>query len=202
MSTTTIPQTSSQRDETRRGFGIYLAFIPWIVFGFATEHSTLKLAASGALAISMLIAARSIRAGAPKLIELGAVLAFASFTVVAFTADAATGAFVARYARAIAAAVLSTIAFGSLLLTPFTEQYARESVPHQLWSTPQFKQINRQLTTMWALVFAAMIPAHVIAGAIDTHRANLIFNWAIPIALVVWGVKHTTAISDTAEAQS
>lgn len=103
--------------------------------------------------------------GAPEVV--GAVLAFAGFTMVAFTADAATGAFVARYARAIAAAVLSTIAFGSLLLTPFSEQYARESVPRRLWSTPQFKQINRQLTTMWALVFAAMIPAHVIAG--DRH---------------------------------
>ena len=108
----------------------------------------------------------------------------------------------ARYARAIAAGLLSTIAFGSLWLTPFTGQYARESVPRQLWSTSQFKQINRQLTTMWALIFAAMTPTHVIAGAIDTHSANLIFNWAIPIALVVWGVEHTTAISDTAEAQS
>jgi hypothetical protein len=202
MSSTTITKTASQQDETRHGFGVYLAFIPWIVFGFTTEHSTVKLAASGALVISMLIAAHSIRAGAPKLIELGAVLAFAGFTVIAFTADAATGEFVTRYARAIAAAVLSTIAFGSLLLTPFTEQYARESVPRQLWSTPQFKQINRRLTTMWALIFAAMIPAHLIAGAIDTRRANLIFNWAIPIALVAWGAKHTTAISDTAEAQS
>jgi hypothetical protein len=47
---------------------------------------------------------------------------------------------------------------------PFTEQYARESVPEQFWSSPRFKAVNRQLTTMWACVFAAMVPLHVIAG--------------------------------------
>src|SRR6202042_3099628 len=128
-----------------------------------------------------------------------AVLAFIAFPVVAFTADPTTVSFLDRYARAIAAGLLATIAFGSLLVTPFTEQYARETVPRQLWSSPQFKQINRKLTTMWGLVFAAMIPAHVIAGALDTHRANLIFNWAIPIALVIWAAKQTARVSDSAD---
>jgi hypothetical protein len=202
MSSTTILDTSPQTDEARPGAGIYLAFIPWIVFGFVAQHSTLKLAALGALVTSALVAARSIRAGAPKLIELGAVLTFLAFTAVAFTADPATGAFVARYARAIAAFVLAAIAFGSLLITPFTEQYARESVPRQLWSSAQFKQINRRLTAMWGLVFAAMVPAHVIAGAIDTRQANLIFNWAIPIAFVLWAVKRTAAVSVSGQTQA
>jgi hypothetical protein len=51
---------------------------------------------------------------------------------------------------------------------------------------------------MWAVVFAAMVPAHVIAGAIDTHRANLIFNWAIPVALIMWAAKRTAATSHDA----
>ena len=55
---------------------------------------------------------------------------------------------------------------------------------------------------MWAAVFAAMVPAHVIAGALDTHRANLIFNWAIPIVLVIWAAKRTAAVTDTAGARS
>lgn len=198
MSSTTIPSTSLQTHKTGPGLGIYLAFIPWIVFSLAAQHLTLKVAAAGALVTSVLIAAYSIRAGAAKLIELSAVVAFVGFTFIAFTADPATSAFIARYARAIAAALLSTIAFGSLLVTPFTEQYAREAVPQQLWSSPQFKHINRQLTTMWGLVFAAMVPAHVIAGAIDTHRANLIFNWAIPIVLVIWASTRTARISNSA----
>ena len=96
----------------------------------------------------------------------------------------------------MSAAVLALIAFGSLLLTPFTEQYARESVPRELWSSPRFKEINRQLTLMWAFVFVAMIPSHLIAGAIDNRRANTIFNWVVPIVLVIWAAKRTAAVSE------
>jgi len=46
-----------------------------------------------------------------------------------------------------------------------------------------------------------MVPAHVIAGALDTHRANLIFNWAIPIVLVVWAAKQTARVSDNPKAR-
>jgi hypothetical protein len=199
MSTTQISTHDETRDEHGdAGFGIYMAFIPWVLFAFIAQHSTLKLAGVAALAVSGAIALPSLLKGRPKLLELGAIVAFAGFTAVAFHAGPATSEWVARYARAIAAGLLSLIAFGSLLFVPFTEQYARESVPRQFWFSPRFKQINRQLTTMWALVFATMVPAHVIAGAIDTHRANLIFNWAIPVVLIMWAAKRTAAASNDA----
>jgi hypothetical protein len=50
---------------------------------------------------------------------------------------------------------------------------------------------------MWGLVFAAMVPSHVIAGAIDTRRGNTIFNWLIPIALIIWAAKRTTRVSES-----
>ena len=198
MSSTAVSEHAKRAQAAGPGAGIYLAFIPWVVFSVVAEHSTLKLAAAGALLASAVIAARPARSGGAKVLELGAVLAFVVFTVVAFTADPATAEFVDRYARAIAAGLLSLIAFGSLLVVPFTEQYARETVQRQLWSSPQFKQINRKLTAMWGLVFAAMVPAHVIAGALDTHRANLVFNWAIPIVLLIRAAKRTTRASDSA----
>jgi hypothetical protein len=117
------------------------------------------------------------------------------FTIVAFTVDASTAAWVARYARAIAASLLALVAFGSLVFTPFTEQYARESVPREFWSSPRFQHVNRQLTLMWGLVFTAMIPSHVIAGAIDTRRANTIFNWVVPVILIVWAANRTGQLS-------
>jgi hypothetical protein len=198
MSSVVVSEQSKQAGAAGPGAGIYLAFIPWILFSVVAEHSTLKLAAGSALVASALIAARSARSGGVKVLELGAVLAFVAFAVAAFTADPATATFVDRYARAIAAGLLSLIALGSLLVVPFTEQYARETVPPQLWPSPQFKHMNRQLTTMWGLVFATMVPAHVLAGAIDTHRANLILNWAIPAVLVIWAAKRTARASDRA----
>lgn len=184
------------QERDRTGFGIYVAFVPWVLFTLITQHDSLKAAAITALGAAVVIALPALIAGRPKLLEIGAIVAFAGFAIVAFLADAATGALVARYARAMSAGVLALIAFGSLLLTPFTEQYARESVPRELWSSPRFKEINRQLTLMWAFVFVAMIPSHLIAGAIDTRRANTIFNWVVPIVLVIWAAKRTAAVSE------
>ena len=56
-----------------------------------------------ALIASVVIAAPSVLAGRPKVLELGAVVAFVGFTVVALVADPSTTAWLARYARAIAA---------------------------------------------------------------------------------------------------
>lgn len=184
------------QERGKTGFGIYVAFVPWVLFTLITQHDSLKAAAIAALAASIAIALPALIVGRPKLLEIGAIVAFAGFAIVAFRADPATGALVARYARAMAAGVLALIAFGSLLLTPFTEQYARESVPRELWSSPRFRDINRRLTLMWAFVFVAMIPSHLIAGAIDTRRANTIFNWVVPIVLVIWAAKRTAAVSE------
>src|ERR1019366_3960160 len=143
MSTTRLTAAGRGEKNDKRGFGIYMAFVPWVLFTLITQHDSLKAAAIAALG----------------------------------------------------AAVLALISFGSLLPTPFTEQYARESVPRELWSSPRFKEINHRLTLMWSWVFVAMIPSHLIAGAIDTRRANTVFNWVVPIVLIVWAAKRTAASS-------
>ena len=193
MTLTTKPPSSTITQASSPGDRIYLAFLPWVLFSLIAQHGLLQAAAVIALAASVVIAAPSLLAGRPKLLELGAVAAFAGFACAAFLASPETGHWVAQYARAIAAALLALIAFTSLLFTPFTAQYARESVPRQFWSSPQFRQINRRLTLMWGCVFAAMVPAHLIAGAAATGPASLVFNWVIPVALVVWAAKRTAA---------
>jgi MFS family permease len=180
------------------GTGIYLAFVPWVLFSLVTQHDTLKAAAVVALIAAVLIAAPAVLAGRPRMLEVGAVVAFVGFAIVAFVADPATTHWVARYARAIAALLLALIAFSSLLFVPFTEQYARESVPREFWSTSQFKRVNRQLTVMWGCVFLVMMVSHIVAGAIDTRRGNTIFNWVIPIILIIWAVKRTGELSEAA----
>jgi Ca2+/Na+ antiporter len=187
--------TGEEHDEHRFGSNIYIAFVPWLLFSVITTHAEVRAAAVIALVASILISLPSLRDGRPKALEIGAIVAFVAFTVVALLADAETRDWLARYARAIAAGLLALIAFVSLLRTPFTEQYARESVPEEYWSSARFKSINRQLTTMWGFVFLLMVPSHVAAGAIDTHRAATIFNWVIPIGLVVFAVKRQGQIS-------
>ena len=64
--------------------------------------------------------------------------------------------------------------------------------------TKAFRSLNRQLTAMWGAAFTLMIPAHIAAGVIDTHRANVWLNWAVPILLITLVVKRTAAVSQTA----
>jgi hypothetical protein len=179
------------------GKGIFIALIPWIIFTVLVAHSTLKLGAIVALAAAVVIAVPGIRSGHPKSLEIGAIVTFVGFVAVAFIADGSVAHWIARYARGIAALVLAGIAFGSLLFTPFTEQYAREKVPEQYRGSGTFKATNRKLTTLWGCVFIAMVPFHIIAGAVDTRAGNIICNWVIPLALVWWGIKQTLAITDS-----
>jgi hypothetical protein len=187
--------TGEVRHEHRFGSNIYIAFVPWLLFSVITTHAEVRAAAVVALVASILISLPSLRDGRPKALEIGAIIAFVAFTIVALSADAETQDWLARYARAIAAGLLALIAFVSLLRTPFTEQYAREAVPEEYWSSPRFKSINRQLTMMWGFVFLLMVPSHVAAGAIDTRRAATIFNWVIPIGLVVLAIKRQGRVS-------
>lgn len=176
---------------------IYIAFVPWILFGTISQHDSVAAAALVALAASIAIGLPSFAAGRPKILDLGAIAAFAGFSVVAL-AVGSDADWLSQYARAIAAGLLGLIALGSLLFVPFTEQYARESVPPEHWDSPVFKRVNRELSTMWGLVFVAMVPSHLIAAAIDTQRGNTIFNWVIPIVLIVWAAKRTARASDAA----
>jgi hypothetical protein len=192
----TSQTTTTLADEQRKhSLPMYVGLVPWLLFTIVAAHGTLKIASIVALVIAVAIAIPGIRQDSPKAIEIGAAVAFAGFTVAAFAVDASTAHWLERYARAIAAALLAAIAFGSLLFIPFTEQYAREKVPRQYWNSPKFKAVNRQLTLLWAGVFSAMVVSHIIGGTINHRVTNIIFNWVIPIALVLAAMKRVPEIA-------
>jgi hypothetical protein len=194
-------QTATKPQEDGHRYGLFIGLAPWVLFTIIAQHGTLKVASVVALGAALAIALPGLRAGRPKTLELGAIGAFAAFAIVAFAGDASLADWVERYARGIAAGLLALIAFGSLAFVPFTEQYARDEVAPEHWGSPVFKAINRRLTLLWGTVFAAMVPFHVLAGALDTQRANLLFNWAVPIALVLWALKRTSRLAEAETAR-
>jgi hypothetical protein len=192
MSATTATTAAT---DTHKG-GIFIALLPWVLFTVLAAHVSIEIASLLALGAAVAIALPGIRAGRPKLLEIGAAATFAVFLGLALSVDAHTADWVARYARAFAAGGLALVAFGSLLYVPFTEQYARESVPQAHWNTPTFKAVNRRLTAMWGLVFAAMIPLHVVAAASQSHPVQIVLNWVLPVLLVLWALKRSEAEAD------
>ncbi len=192
---------TSSGEEHAPGANIYLSFGSWVLFTVLAEHGTLKAAAIASLAIAIGVTLYSTSAGgSPKMLDLAAIATFIAFLILAFVGDHSLTHFLTRYARAIAAALLAILVFGSLLFTPFTEQYARERVAKQYWNSPQFKAVNRKLTLIWGGVFALMTCSHVIAGAIDRPVTNIIFNWVIPIYLVLHASRAAPAAATNAEA--
>jgi hypothetical protein len=197
------PAQAPARDKAPGGAGIFVGLVPWFLFTIIAEHGTLKIASIASVVIAVGVCIYSMRGGKrPKMIEVAAVATFVVFTVIAFIADPSVTHWLTRYARAVAAAVLAVLVFGSLLFVPFTEEYARESVPREYWGSPKFKAINRRLTALWGGVFAVMTVSHVIAGRIDHPGTNIIFNWVIPIGLVLWGVKQSKPSDDTPVVQT
>ncbi len=107
------------------------------------------------------------------MIELAGVVVFVGFTVIAFVADPSVTHWLTRYARAVAAATLALLVFGSLLFVPFTEQYARQMVPRQYWDSPRFKEANRRITVLWGVIFTVMTASHIVAGEANLRRTTL-----------------------------
>ena len=177
-----------------RRFGIYIAFIPWVLFTLITQHDTLTAASVVALLAAVAIALPALLPGDPS--SSSSALSRPS-----------PGSLSCVHRRRVDRRVAGSLCAGDRRRAARTDRLrlaayhavhraVRPRVgPARFWSSPLFVAINRQLTLMWACVFTAMIPAHIIAGAIDTRRANTIFNWVIPIVLVVWAAKRTAALS-------
>ncbi len=180
---------------------IWLGFVPWLLFAVISRRDTPEAAIVVGLVAAVAVALPGLLRGRPKILEFGTIAFFVLFGVIVFAVDPGSNDFLARYGRAIATAGLALIAFGSLAAGhPFTAQYAREQVDRSVWDTDTFRVLNRRFTALWGAVFLAMACSHVVAGAIDTRRAETIFNWVIPIALVVLAVRYMQATRETVRA--
>ena len=186
---------------------VLLGFVPWIAFSLVATRlgpNAVGVACVLAFVVAGVLIVRSLRRGeSPKLLEVTGAVVFLVLAGVAVTVPG-IDPFLASYGRALAAAILAIVIFALLPVMPFTEQYARESVPRQYWHTPEFRGVNRRISAIWGAAVAVMAVGHAIAGTFEVpdpgvgplHRpVDLVFNWLIPGALVWYAAKQTQRIS-------
>jgi uncharacterized membrane protein len=77
----------------------------------------------------------------------------------------------------------------TLPFKPFTEPYAREQTPPEIWNTAEFRRTNRVITAVWGGVFVGT--AILGAIAVWSPSSSDWTNWILPIALIVVGFKFT-----------
>ena len=172
----------------------YLGFLPWIVFALVARQSLEGVAWGGVAAVltAGLIAIASARTRSVKELEIFSLALFFTLAVAGALNQHDPDGFLQRYHNGLAVGALACFAVASLAFEPFTEQYARELVQRKYWNTNRFNRANVELTLMWAVVFVAVAASQITAGIIETRLGATIFNWVLPIGLVLLGVRQAT----------
>ncbi|MEJ2865892.1 hypothetical protein [Actinomycetospora flava] len=185
-------------------------FLPWIVFSLVSTRvgpGAVGMAALLAMGVAAAVVVGSlVRGQSPKLIPVTAGVSFAAMGAWAI-AFPASDAFLALYGRGVIGLVLAAVMAVSLVTRPFTEQFARASVPAQFWDSPQFHATNRRISAAWAGAVAVMGVGHVISGALDANAADyagylivrpgeLLLNWIIPALALYAAYRYTRRVLD------
>ena len=188
---------------------MFLSLIPWVLFSVVVNRrgaDAAAFAALGAAALSLVFLFKDAARSAIKIIDVTGVLTFGGIGVWGLIGGQSVDDWLADYARGGAAIVLAVIMLGSAVTVPFTEQYARESVPQEFWHSPVFRAVNRKISALWGVVVLVMGFGHLLAGLIDpvsnplsgARPVDLLLNWVVPIGLILLAVKGTERLSATA----
>lgn len=182
-----------------------LSLVPWLLFSFMIHRrgeQAAGIAALAAAALAVLFIARAVKTGV-KIIDVTGVVTFGAMGLASLTAGSEVTRWVADYGRGTSALVLAAVMITSAATVPFTEQYARESVPRQLWASPAFRAVNRRISLLWGAVMLVMGGGHLLAGYLDPMSApvsgvrplDLLLNWALPVVLILTAVVCTRRLA-------
>jgi hypothetical protein len=135
---------------------------PFIAFTLLSWLVSARLALWSGFALALLNAIRGARRrGELRVLDAGVVLLFAGLAL--YASVSGTRWTLLGVNLAIDAGLFA-IMLGSLVIgKPFTLQYARERVDPELWNSPLFLSVNRVITLVWALAFAVVCAADILA---------------------------------------
>lgn len=181
--------------------GMLLAFAPFLVFLaldrlVGTESGLIGAALT---ALALLGNGVVLRKQSPKVLEVGTVLLFGGLAAYGATLHGA--AWPTAVVRLCVDGGLLLIVLVSLALRrPFTLQYARDSVPRELWTQPAFVHINYVITAVWAAAFAAIFGSDVASVMHPTMPTAVM----VAVSLVATGgaLKFTSWYPDYARGKS
>jgi len=175
-------------------------FAPWVIYGVvASGKSTWLYGALAAAITAIILAGPSILRGSHKVLDLVTIVFFVGLTIAGIVTGAKNDDWMDTWSATLASGILAAVALGSLAFVPFTEQYARESTPREVWDHPAFKRTNRVLTLVWGLTFAANAVSAFVA--IKVPATGDWTAWIIPTVLLVTAFKITGSYPERVRAR-
>jgi hypothetical protein len=169
---------------------LILAFAPWIAFWIISlGHSMLCLKVGICVAALLVIVM-----GVTKLhrgVILWAGVAFFAFAVISVVW--LENPWVIHHLGFLASGALFVATFLSILWgRPFTEDYAREHVPSELWNSPTFIRGCFTVTAAWGFVFLANTLVNVVK--LQRPAADWVYE-VVQLGFLALGVLFTTVFS-------
>jgi hypothetical protein len=204
---TTNPEQLPEQEHTMNAKDMIVGLAPWFLFSFVASHfgaGAVGWAGLAAFAASLALIAYSVtQKRSIKILDAAGTVTFGIISAIGFVGGSGVDTWLTDYGRGATTIILGLVMLISAFTVPFTEQYARETVDQRYWGSPIFRAKNRSISLLWSGVIFAMAFCHVVAGVLasaDTisgaHPGNLLLNWIIPIALIIFAVKRTQAIAD------
>jgi intracellular septation protein A len=182
---------------------LILAFLPLIVFSLLSRflpHGYIGVAGLAAAVIALIAIAVSRPIWPPKILNTCSLVLFAVIAVLGFTLGKNDDRWLATWGGAGVGIILGLIILALIPVMPFTEQFARESVPQAEWSSPIFKKINRVLSAAWGVAIFAVGVSRVLAAAINGHTTHrlpeTLLGLIVPAGIIIYMLKFSKSYPD------
>jgi len=174
-------------------FELIWSFAPWLVFIVLETTTSLRDAAACALVVAVIVIIRALIHHHLHLLDVASFVYFVALVLVVEIADRSADTDIGHYAQAGAHIALTFIVFGSVLIGhPFTESYARESVPKEFWNSDRFHAVNRRISLAWGLAFLVGSVALLVAA--NTDSFPFLLRIAIPFGALYWAYTVTEKV--------
>jgi hypothetical protein len=169
------------------------SFSPWVLFVLATRFTSLSGAVALGVCAALVVAARAIGHHHLHLLDVASVVYFAGLGLALEAVQPTNVTYWSRYAQAGAHAFVTLIVLGSVAIGhPFTESYARQTAPKELWDTPQFRAVNRKISLVWGLAFLVGTISLIIAGSVNGR--TFLLRLLIPFGALAWAYTYTQRV--------
>jgi hypothetical protein len=166
------------------------SFSPWVAFLVGVRFGSVYWGAGIGLAVALVVLVRAISRHSIHLFDVVGAVYFAGFLAVLAAIHPSDIATWGRYAQAVAHGSLTVIVFGSILIgRPFTEPYAREQAPRQVWDTKRFHELNRRISSVFGLAFLVGTASMLVAGIQDSRQ--FILRLVIPFGALLLAFLYT-----------
>jgi hypothetical protein len=182
---------------------LVLAFLPLVVFSLLARwlpHGYIGVAGLVAAVCALIAILISRPAWPPKIINSCSLVLFAVTAALGFTLGRDDDRWLSTWGGAGVGIILGLVILILVPFIPFTEQFARESVPRSQWNSPTFKKINRVLSAGWGVAIIALGASRTAAAVVNEHTTRrfpeLLLGLLLPLAIIFYMLKFSKSYPD------